>query len=507
MHARTAYDELLRHHREVALLDSSASLLEWDEETYMPRRGAEHRGRQMAMLAGLSHERATDRRVGEWLAAIEASDLVLDPLSPEAVNVREIRRLYERSVRLPRTLVEDLARVTTIAQHEWAAARRRADFARFRPWLERIVVLKRCEGELLRADSGTYDALLEDYEPGIRARELVQLFEALRRPMLSLAAALTEAPRRPDLGILRRSFSIVQQHRFAQAAAAAIGFDFSSGRLDTAAHPFSIRIGPGDCRLCTRYDRRDFLSGFFTTLHETGHGLYEQGLAPEHHGTPMGEAVSLGVHESQARLWENLIGRSLPFWRHFFPLAQRSFPRALRDVALDDFHFALNRVGPSPRRVEADEVTYNLHILIRFELEQALLTGDLPVADLPAAWRAAYRHHLGVTPRDDSEGCLQDGHWACGLIGYFPTYTLGNLIAAQLFERAQEDLANLGESFARGDFTTLLGWLRDRIHRHGSRYPASRLIELVTGRPLDHQPLLRGLKAKYYELYGLGSPS
>jgi carboxypeptidase Taq len=502
MHPRAAYDELIRRVREDALLDSCASLLEWDEETHMPAGGAEHRGQQMALLAGLSHERATQPRISELLATINDSDLVSDPVSPEAVNVREIGRLHKRSVRLSRSLVEELARVTTIAQHEWAIARRRADFARFRPWLEKILYLKRCEAASLSSGQLAYDALLEDYEPGARSADLGRMFEALRSALIPLIAGLAQAGRRPREDILHGSFPIEKQHRFCSAAAEMIGFRFAAGRLDTGMHPFSIRIGPGDCRLCTRYNRHDFASGFFTTLHETGHGLYEQGLDPTHHGTPMGEPVSLGVHESQARLWENFVGRSRSLWQHFAPLARRMSP-ALRKVELEDFHVAVNRVGASPVRSSADEVTYNLHIFIRFELEQALLTGDLSAADLPAAWQEAYRHQLGVTPRDDAEGCLQDGHWASGLIGYFPTYTLGNLMAAQLFERATSDLGDLSASFARGDFSPLLSWLRDRIHRHGGRYPAAQLIERATGAPLDHQALVRWLQRKYQPLYGL----
>jgi carboxypeptidase Taq len=503
MHPRAAYEELIRHVRQEALLDSSAALLAWDEETYMPACGAEHRGRQMALLAGLCHDRATDPRLDELLAAVEQSDLVSDPLSPEAVNVREIRRLYQRAVRLPRGLVEELARVTSMAQIEWAVARRRADYKHFRPWLEQVLRLKRREAESLGSDTVLYDALLEEYEPGARSRDLAILFEELRRALVPLVAALSQAPRQPDTSLLHRDFPLDRQHEFAQAAAAGIGFDFERGRLDTAAHPFFITIGPSDCRLCTRYNPHDFSSGFFATLHEAGHGMYEQGLIPEHHGTPMGNAVSLGVHESQARLWENVIGRSRPFWHHFFPLAQRMFPAALGGARPEDFYFAVNGVRPSFIRVEADEVTYNLHILMRFELEQALLTGDLPAADLPSAWNEAYGRHLGITPRDDAEGCLQDGHWASGLIGYFPTYTLGNLTAAQLFERATSDLGDVSEPFSRGDFSPLLDWLRDRVHRHGSRYPAPRLIEQATGTSLDHRPLLRGLQRKYAKLYDL----
>src|SRR6185312_7195965 len=308
---------------------------------------------------------------------------------------------------------------------------------------------------------------------------------------------------RPDGSILRRDFPVDRQRMFGEAVAAGVGFDFERGRLDTTAHPFCTRIGPGDCRITTRFRTDGFGDAFFGILHEVGHGLYDQGLDPGHHGTPMGEAVSLGVHESQSRLWENAVGRSRPFWEHNFPLARRFFPDALRDVSLDSFHFAVNQVERSLNRVEADEVTYNLHVLARFELEQALLSGDLSAADLPGAWNEKYQRYLGLTPKNDAEGCLQDIHWSEGLIGYFPTYTLGNLFAAQLFAQATKDLGDLDAAFARGEFTGLLQWLRNRVHRQGHRYRSARLIAVVTGSPPDHRPLVQGLTQKYGALYGV----
>jgi carboxypeptidase Taq len=318
-----------------------------------------------------------------------------------------------------------------------------------------------------------------------------------------LVNELTYAQRKPNVAVLHREYPIDRQRVFGEAVAGAVGFDFRRGRLDITTHPFFSTIGPGDCRITTRFNQYDFSEAFFGTLHEVGHGLYEQGLDAEHHGTPMGDAVSLGMHEAQSRLWENTVGRSRSFWEHFFPRARQVFHEALSDVTLDDFHFAVNHVAASCNRVRADEVTYNLHILVRFELEKALVAGDLNAADLPAAWNEAYRHYLGITAQDDAEGCLQDGHWAAGMIGYFPTYTLGNVFAAQLFARAAADLPDLDAQFARGEFAGLLGWLRDKVHRHGHRYPAVRLIEHVTGAAPDHRPLVQALRRKYEELYGI----
>jgi carboxypeptidase Taq len=503
MRAQAAYEELIRRLREESLLASCAELLGWDELTYLPRGGVGHRAEQMAFLAGLQHERATAPRVGELLGELEGSPLVADPLSPAAVNVREVRRVYDRLTRLPRQLVEETARVTSVAQQEWEVARERSDFARFRPWLEKVVALKCREAACLGYQDSPYDALLEDYEPGARTRDIARLFEALRRELVPLVDALTHAPRRPDVSILHCEYALDRQRLFGEAVAAALGFDFRRGRLDTAVHPFCTGIGPDDCRITTRWSLHDFSESFFTILHEVGHGLYEQGLDPAHHGTPMGAVPSLAVHESQSRLWENLVGRSRAFWEHFFPRARQVFHAALMDVSLDAFHFAVNNVEPSLVRVRADGVTYNLHILVRFELEEALVSGDLRPADVPAAWNESYRRHLGIVPPDDAAGCLQDGHWASGQIGYFPTYTLGNLFAAQLYARAARDVADLEGQFARGDFTGLLGWLRARLYQEGGRYPAPRLIEHVTGSPPDHHPFVHALRQKYGELYGI----
>jgi carboxypeptidase Taq len=503
MRAEAAYEELIRRVRESALLDSCAVLLGWDEETYLPPAGAEHRGNQMALLAGLHHARITDPAIGDLLAAVEDSPLIAEPLAPAAVNVGEIRWTYDRARRLPRALVEELARATTLAQHAWAIAREHARYAVFRPWLEKIVHLKRAEAESLGFEGSAYDALLENHERGARSAELEKLFDSLRVDLVPLANAITHARRRPTASVLRRHYPLDRQRLFAEAAAAAVGFDFRRGRLDATRHPFFSNVGPGDCRLTTRYRADCFSDAFFGVLHEVGHGLYEQGLDPAHHGTPMGEAPSLATHESQARLWENLVGRCLPFWRHFFPRARQVFPDALRDVTLEDFYFAVNHVEPTLIRVGADEVTYNLHVLIRFDLEKALLAGDLLVADVPLAWHQAYRHFLGTVPENDAEGCLQDSHWAAGLFGYFPTYTLGNLFAAQLFARSCSEIVDLDGQMERGDFSGLLSWLRERVYRHGSRFPAARLIELAAGAAPDHKPFIEALRRKYSELYEL----
>jgi carboxypeptidase Taq len=503
MRVESAYEELVRLARDESLLASCEALLEWDELTQMPPGGVEQRSRQRALLAGLLHVQATDPRRGELLAAIEGSELCADPESPQAANVRELRRVFERRCRLPRRLAEELARVTSLAQQEWVSAREQSDFARFQPWLEQIVRLKREEAACLDVGEEAYDALLDGYEPGARSAELEGLFARLRAELVPIADAIQGASRRPRTALLQRDFPIDRQRAFGEEVAAAIGFDFERGRLDVSAHPFSTSIGPGDSRITTRFDAHDFCDGFFAILHEVGHALYDQGLDPQWRGTPAGEPASLGMHESQSRLWENRVGLSRGFWEHFYPRAQAVFRSALRDVSLDDFHFAIHAVAPSLIRVDADEVTYGLHILARFEIERALVRGDLAVPDLPGAWRESYRRHLGIEPANDAEGCLQDGHWAEGLIGYFPTYALGDMIGAQLYAAAAAGLGDLDAQIAAGEFGGLRGWLREHVHRRGGRLAARQLVERATGRPPEPGPLVDALRSKYGELYGL----
>jgi carboxypeptidase Taq len=497
------YDELVSHLTGTALLGSCSAVLGWDEQTYLPTGGAEHRANQLSLLAGMVHERATSSRVGELLSELEDS-AGCEEDSPQAVNVREARHDYDRATKLPRRLVEEISRVTSLAQQHWVAARKKADAAEFIPWLEQVVALKREEAEAIGYGDGVpYDALLDQYEPGASTADVEAIFTPLREELVSLVAAIKESGVRTDSTIITRRYPIDAQREFGIEAATQIGFDFEQGRLDEAAHPFCSGFGPGDCRLTTRYDERHFPGAFFGTLHEAGHGMYEQGLDTSAYGTPLGESASLGIHESQSRMWENFVGRSRAFWTHFYPLAQQAFAEALDDVAVEDFYRAVNDVQPSFIRVEADEVTYNLHIMLRFELEQQLVSGDLKPADVPGVWNETFARYFDLTPPNDALGCLQDIHWSGGGIGYFPTYALGNMFAAQFFEQARQDLGDLDEQFARGEFTPLREWLNEHIHRRGKTYRANRLVEVVTGEPLSHKPLVRHLHAKFNELYNL----
>jgi carboxypeptidase Taq len=501
VNSKETYDKLCSASREAVMLDRIQSLLEWDEQTKMPPAGGEYRAEQAAYMAGLAHQKKTAPEIGEWLAALSESDLATDPQSETGTVVRCLQRDYDKKTRLPQSLVEELTRMSVRGQQVWAEARANNDFASFRPLLEKMVDLKRQEAAALGFDRTPYDPLLDDYEPGASTANVARVLKELREALVPLVAAIAESPERPDASILARSYRIPAQKKFGTEVASAIGFDFTAGRLDVTVHPFCTGLGPGDVRITTRYDEHAFNDAFFGILHESGHGIYDQGLPREHYGLPTGEDVSLGIHESQSRLWENQVGRSQAFWDHYYPAAQQAFPDALGSVKQLEFYRAINDVRPSLIRVEADEITYNLHILIRFELEVALLEDDLQVIDLPAAWNEKYQHYLGITPPNDTQGVLQDVHWSAGLFGYFPTYALGNLYAAQFFAQADADLGGLADQFRRGEFGALRDWLRKHIHAQGRRYTPGQLAERITGKPLSHEPLIAQLTRKYSEIY------
>jgi carboxypeptidase Taq len=368
--------------------------------------------------------------------------------------------------------------------------------------MERIVALKREEAESLGYGRECYDALLDGYEPGETAENLEPILTRLCEGLVALLKRIEGSSNYPGTSVLNRRYPRPAQESFARMAAERLGYDFEAGRLDPTAHPFTVGIGPGDVRITTRYNEHSFSEAFLGTIHEAGHAMYDQGLPAEHWGTPMGQPASLGIHESQSRMWENLVGRSFGFWEHFYPEAQKRFA-AIRDVPLEAFYFAINTVRPSLIRIEADEVTYNLHILLRFKLELALIRGELEVKDLPGAWNERMQTYLGLTPPNFTMGVMQDVHWSGGDIGYFPTYTLGNLYAAQFFTQAEEDLGDLQKSFACGDFAGLLGWLRNRIHSQACRYRPGQLVHEVTGKDLDPKYLMLYLEEKYGALYGL----
>ncbi|MBI1949665.1 MAG: carboxypeptidase M32 [Deltaproteobacteria bacterium] len=497
-----AYQQLMARVRDASVVQSISWLLSWDQETMMPAAGAPHRGKQLALLAGLVHERLTAAATAELLQQVETSAWLKDAPAHARTNVAETRRVHDRLVRLPRALVEETARTIPVSQHAWAEARRANDFASFKPHLEKMVALKRDEARAIAVGGDLYDALMDEFEPGARIAEVAPFLDALVDGLVPLVRAIG-AKGNPALPWAGRRFPIERQRVLCGALPTELGLRPDGSRLDVSAHPFCQRIGHGDVRITTRFDEADPRGAYFGVMHEAGHALYEQGLDPAHDGTPVGEARSIAVHESQSRLWENLVGRGLPWWRHHYPLVRALFPEALHDVELDAFHRAINRVAPSLIRVEADEVTYNLHIAVRVRLERALIDGSLSVEALPGAWNDEYRRALGLTPPDDANGCLQDVHWSCGAFGYFATYALGNVYAAQLMEAARAALPMLDEAVARGDQAPLVAWLVDKVHRRGSIGRGARIIEDATGRPPDAAAFLRYIKQKYAPLYGV----
>jgi carboxypeptidase Taq len=500
------YAQLLAELRGIGVLHSINSTLGWDQEVLMPPAAAGLRGEQAALLSELMHERRTSARMGELIAACEAdAELMADP--DAAANLRAARRDYNRTTRIPTELVRDMAEVSTLAMHHWRDARESADWGKFAPWLEKLVRLNRDTADALGVPEGgeVYDALLETFEPGMRAAELDHVFGELRAGLVPLIRELRENGTRPDTEWMRIPLATEAQVAFNRGIVERMGFDFSAGRLDVSTHPFCEGAGPGDTRLTTRYDETQLLSALHSTMHETGHGLYEQGLPKDQRfGQPLAEAASMGIHESQSRMWENFVGRSRPFWEWALPELQRQVgSSAVAGLDVDTVFRGLNEVEPNLIRIESDEATYNLHIMLRFDLERAMLHGDLPVADLPGVWNERIRSDLGLEVPNAREGVLQDIHWSMGAIGYFPTYTLGNLYAAQLWDTLRGDLPDLDDQLRRGEFGGLLQWLRTHVHVHGRRYTAPELCQRVTGRPLSHEPLMRYLEGKLRPVYGL----
>lgn len=495
-----AYKNLMARVKDLGRLSTIEQLLDWDQEVFMPAAGVTARAEQTALMAGLIHERLV---ADEIAALLDAAEFEHDD-GVASTNVREVRRNYERAVRVPTDLVKEIAHASTVAKDAWAKARESSDFAAFAPHLSKLLELKKRQAVHIGYQEEAYDALLDEFEPGATASSAETLFSALRGPTVALLEQIKGAPRQPDRSILQRTFAVAQQQTLSREMAHAIGFDAQAGRIDISVHPFCTTIGgSSDVRITTRYIEEFLPSSLFGTLHETGHALYEQGLLPEHRFTPMGEAVSLGIHESQSRMWENMVGRSEPFWEHHYPRLQALFPEPLSGVSRRHFYQAINSVTPSLIRIEADELTYNLHIILRFEIERGLFTGAIQVNDVPEAWNQKCKELLGILPPDDAQGCLQDIHWSMGIFGYFPTYTLGNLYAAQFFESARVALGDLDASLRTGHSADLLDWLRTNIHRHGKRFRASELVEAITGKPLSIEPFLSYVTRKFSSIYGM----
>ncbi|NVJ24503.1 carboxypeptidase M32 [Myxococcus sp. AM011] len=491
---------LLSRMQELKDLQGLIGLATWDQETYLPAKAGSARAHQLSTLQGIHHERLVDPRLGDALAKAATEAGLTDD---ERAMVSVLQREREREVCVPAALVRALAEAQSHGLQAWREARKERRFARFQPALQRLLELRREQADAYGHEGERYDALLEGYEPGMRVSRLTPVLTTLREQLIPMVGKLTGAKRQVPALFDGRRFDKDAQFRFTLRLLADLGFDLEAGRQDLSIHPFTGGTHPLDVRLTTHVDESNPLPAIFSTIHEAGHGLFEQGFAPEHHRTPLAASPSMGLHESQSRLWENMVGRGRPFWEHYFPLLRESFPDALAQVDLDAFHTVVNDVRPSLIRTESDEVTYNLHIAVRYELELLLIRDELPLADLPAAWNERMERYLGVTPPDDTQGVLQDIHWAWGELGYFPTYSLGNLYSASLYRVAARELADLDGRLRQGKMLPLRDWLRERIHRQGFRLPAEARVREVTGQGLTDADFLGYLREKYGALYGV----
>ena len=496
-------EELKKRLGEVYDLRYAANLLGWDKATYIPPGGEVARSRQLATLRRLAHERFTDPVVEELLEELRSCEEDLPHDSDEAALIRVTRREYERETRKPPEFVARLAEHTSASYHAWTRARPNDDFAMMRPYLEKTLDLSRELSSFFPEREHVADPLIAEADPGMDATSMRAVFSELREVLVPLVEEISECPPVDD-SCLRQPFPETEQLAFAEEVVERFGYDFARGRQDLTAHPFTVRLSWGDVRITTRFKDDDLSKPLFTTMHEAGHGMYEQGVSRRFDGTPLGEGTSHGVHESQSRLWENVVGRSLPFWAFFYPSLRERFPDQLGSVSLDEFYRAINKVEPSLIRTEADEVTYDLHVILRFDLELALLEGRLEVRDLPEAWRERMKNDLGVAVSDDRDGVLQDSHWYNDTIGgMFQGYTLGNIMGAQFYRAALAANPELPEEISSGEFGTLLSWLTENIYRHGSKYEATEILERATGSPLTIGPYADYLRSKYGEIYGL----
>jgi carboxypeptidase Taq len=503
MHVEAKLNELRARLIEIDDLSAAGAVLNWDQSTYMPPGGAAARGRQLATLAKIGHEKATDPAIGRLLDALGPYEEGLPYDHDDAALIRVARRGYERLTKVPAELVAELYAHTAASYQLWTQARPADDVQRVLPALERTLELSRRIADCFPGYGHIADPLIDFADYGMRAETVRALFAELRAELAPLAHAIT-AQEPADDACLHQRYPEAEQLAFGERLARRLGYDFERGRQDKTHHPFATKFSVGDVRITTRVKEHDLGEGLFSTLHEAGHAMYEQGVNPAFEGTPLCGGTSAGVHESQSRLWENLVGRSRPFWEHYYPQLQAAFPAQLGAVPLDRFYRAINKVQRSLIRTDADEVTYNLHVMIRFDLELALLEGSLAVKDLPEAWNARYSEDLGIAPPDHRDGVLQDVHWFGGPIGgAFQGYTIGNILSAQFFEAARAARPEIDGEIAAGECATLHGWLREQIYQHGSKYTTAELVERVTGGPMTIAPYVAYLRRKYGELYAL----
>jgi carboxypeptidase Taq len=490
-----AYDDLIDRYADIVRLGQVGSILMWDQNTYMPPGAVEMRGSQQSLVSGIAHKKLTSPRIRKLIKKIENEELT----DKQRAIVREIDRVHTKASSIPRKLVEEISRMEPVATGAWIKAREKSDFSLFKKEQERFFSLKKEVAEHVGYEDSPYDALIDEYEPYMKSRKIEEIFHNLGRKLKPLVGKLTEACREMDPDAIKGDYPVEKQKSFSQFILQKMGYDMERGRMDISAHPFTSG-SMDDVRITLRFDENDIRPGLFSTIHEGGHALYEQGFRRENYLTPLSESVSLGIHESQSRFWENIIGRSRIFWEYMYP-ELKSFLPTLEQIDLDLFFKAINHVVLSPVRVEADEVTYSMHILVRFLIEKDLIEEKLDIPDVPQAWNDLYERYLGIVPENDSEGCLQDIHWAMGAIGYFPTYTLGNLYSAQFYNEVRHDVEDIDTSIGNGDLVPALKWLRENIHVHGKFYSADDLVREVTGHPLTEDHFINYLKDKYSQIF------
>jgi len=487
---------------EITDLGRAQALLGWDQQVYMPRGGAEDRGNILETLATITHNKFVSKEMGALIEKLRPYAEKLDPESDDACLIKRIAHNYDKETKVSMKWVGEFARVTTIAQGVWEDAKHKNDFKLFQPHLEKIVELRKEYAEFFKPYDHVYDPLLDDFEPGLKTKEVKEIFGKLRTQQVDLLKKIAAKPEVDD-SFLHIPYPEQGQWDFGVDVITHFGYDWNRGRQDKSVHPFTTGFGIDDVRITTRFDPERAASALFSTMHEGGHAMYEQGVKPALRRTPLAGGASMAVHESQSRMWENLVGRSKPFWKFFYPKLVKIFPEQLKNVSMEVFYKGINKVEPSLIRVEADEATYNLHVMLRLELEIALLEGTVKVKDLPQAWNDRMKDYLGVVPPTDTLGVLQDVHWSGGMLGYFPTYALGNLVSAQLWEKINEAIPDLESQIEHGKFDALLGWLRTNIHQHGAKFEPQVLVKKVTGSTITPEPYMRYLTKKYTEIYHL----
>jgi carboxypeptidase Taq len=483
-------------------LGHAASLMSWDQETYMPPGGVESRGRSLATISKMAQEVRTDEKLGKLIEELEPWAAEQDPDSDDARLIVVTRRQYDKAVKVPPEMVAERAMLTTAANAAWREARGKSDYSIFEPHMEKIMDFNMRFADLFKPYDHVYDVMLDNYEPKMKTEDVKKIFTEIRPKQVELIEAIA-ASKQVDDSVLHKHYPEADQVAIGAEIVKALGYDFNRGRQDKVHHPFAQTVGYGDQRITYRVDEKFFNTYIFSIMHEAGHAMYEQGIPKSLSRTTLYGGTSLAVHESQSRLWENLVGRSMPFWEWYYPKLQTRFPEQTAGVSMEDFYKAINKVEPSFIRVEADEATYNLHIMLRLEIEIGLLEGAIKVSELPQVWNNRFEEYLGIRPENDADGVLQDVHWSFGLFGYFSTYALGNLVSAQLWDKINEDIPNLDDLTRQGDFEKLLTWLNDKVHAHGSKYFPQDLVQRITGEKINGDAYIRYLNDKFSGIYGV----